>query len=83
MIMSWWDVFQAIAEGVSIVPSCLWRIRDRSTVTSPKMVLKVKGRVPFRWMPALALPCRRWRTNSWSAFSMRARKSRRWTWSPA
>ena len=29
-MVSWWDVFQAIADGTSIVPSCLWRIRDRS-----------------------------------------------------
>ena len=43
---SWWDVFQTVADGISIVPSWLWLIRDRSTVTSPKMVLKVKGRVP-------------------------------------
>ena len=45
---SWWDVFQTVADGISIVPSWLWLIRDRSTVTSPKMVLKVKGRVPRR-----------------------------------
>ena len=44
---SWWDVFQTVADGISIVPSWLWLIRDRSTVTSPKMVLKVKGRVPL------------------------------------
>ena len=43
---SWWDVFQAVADGISIVPSWLWLIRNRSTVTSPKIVLKVKGRVP-------------------------------------
>ena len=49
---------QALAEGTSIVPSRLWLIRDRWTVTSPKVVLKVKGRVPRRWMPAPALPCR-------------------------
>ena len=29
-----------------MVPSCLWLIRDRWTVTSPKVVLKVNGRVP-------------------------------------
>ena len=51
---SWWDVSQTVADGISIVPSWLWLIRDRSTVTSPKMVLKVKGRVPRRWMPAPA-----------------------------
>ena len=43
---SWWDVSQALAEGTSMVPSCLWLIRDRWTVTSPKVVLKVNGRVP-------------------------------------
>ena len=64
MIMSWWDVFQATADGTSVVPSFLLRMRDRRTVTSPKIVLKVKGRVPLRWMPALALPCRCWRTSS-------------------
>ena len=57
-MVSWWDVFQAVADGTSIVPSCLWRIRDRCTVTSPKVVLKVWGRVPRRWMPAPPLPCR-------------------------
>ena len=62
--MSWWDVFQATAEGTSIAPSFWWRMRDRWTVTSPKIVLKVKGRVPRRWMPASALPCRCWRTSS-------------------
>src|SRR3954452_15966873 len=46
--MSWWDVSQATADGTSVVPSFLWRIRDRGTVTSPKVVLKVKGRVPRR-----------------------------------
>ena len=51
MIVSWWDVFQALADGTSIVPSCWWLIRDRCTVTSPKVVLKVWGRVPRRWMP--------------------------------
>ena len=61
---SWWDVFQTVADGISIVPSWLWLIRDRSTVTSPKMVLKVKGRAPRRWMPAPALPYRCWRTSS-------------------
>ena len=43
---SWWDVSQALAEGTSMVSSCLWLIRDRWTVTSPKVVLKVNGRVP-------------------------------------
>ena len=43
---SWWDVFQAVADGMSIVPSWLWLIRDRSTATSPKVVLKVKGACP-------------------------------------
>ena len=43
---SWWDVFQALAEGTSMVSSCLWLIRDHWTVTSPKVVLKVNGRVP-------------------------------------
>ena len=47
---SWWDVSQALAEGTSMVSSCLWLIRDRWTVTSPKVVLKVNGRVPRRWM---------------------------------
>ena len=28
---SWWDVFQTVADGISIVPSWLWLIRDRST----------------------------------------------------
>ena len=37
---SWWDVSQALAKGTSMVPSCLWLIRDRWTVTSPKVVLK-------------------------------------------
>jgi len=37
---------QAAAAGTSIVPSFLWTIRDRWTVTAPKVVLKVKGRVP-------------------------------------
>ena len=55
---SWWDVFQTVPDGISIVPSWLWLIRDRSTVTSPKIVLNVKGRVPRRWMPAPPLPCR-------------------------
>ena len=41
-------MLQTVADGISIVPSWLWLIRDRSTVTSPKMVLKVKGRVPRR-----------------------------------
>jgi len=40
---SWCDVFQAVADGISIVLSWLWPIRNRSTVTSPKIVLKVKG----------------------------------------
>src|SRR3954463_8141705 len=31
-----------VAEGISIEPSRLWRIRERWTVTSPKVVLKVK-----------------------------------------
>ena len=44
---SWWDVSQALAEGTSMVSSCLWLIRDRWTVTSPKVVLKVNGRVPL------------------------------------
>ena len=35
---SWWDVSQALAEGTSMVLSCLWLIRDRWTVTSPKVV---------------------------------------------
>ena len=43
---SWWDVFQALAEGTSMVSSCLWLIRDRWTVTSPKVVLKVNGPSP-------------------------------------
>ena len=64
MIASWWDVSQAVAEGISIVPSWLWLIRDRWTVTSPKIVLKVNGRVPRRWMPAPPLPCRCCRTSS-------------------
>ena len=61
---SWWDVSQALAEGTSMVPSCLWLIRDRWTVTSPKVVLKVNGRVPRRWIPAPALPRRFCRTSS-------------------
>ena len=32
--------------------SCLWLIRDRWTVTSPKIVLKVNGRVPRCWCTA-------------------------------
>ena len=43
---SWWDVSQALAEGTSMVSSCLWLIRDRWTVTSPKVVLKVNGPRP-------------------------------------
>ena len=60
---SWWDVSQALAEGTSMVSSCLWLIRDRWTVTSPKVVLKVNGRVPRRWIPAPALPRRFCRTS--------------------
>ena len=82
-MVSWWDVFQAVADGTSIVPSCLWQIRDRCTVTSPKVVLKVRGRVPRRWMPSPSLPCRCWRTSSWSAFSIRTWNSRRWISRPA
>src|SRR5208337_76759 len=70
VMCSWWDVSQALAEGTSMVSSCLWLIRDRWTVTSPKVVLKVNGRVPRRWIPAPALPRRFCRTSSWSAFSM-------------
>ena len=51
---SWWESSRRLAEGTSIVPSCLWLIRDRWTVTSPKVVLKVNGRVPRPWMPAPA-----------------------------
>ena len=62
-------------QGTSMVPSCLWLIRDRWTVTSPKVVLKVNGRVPALIRRGFAAAVRR--TSSWSAFSMRARKSRR------
>src|SRR5208337_938090 len=55
VMCSWWDVSQALAEGTSMVSSCLWLIRDRWTVTSPKVVLKVNGRVPRRWIPAAVL----------------------------
>ena len=60
---SWWDVSQALAEGTSMVPSCLWLIRDRWTVTSPKVVLKVNDRVPRHWIPAPALPQQLCRTD--------------------
>ena len=52
--------------------SRLCLIRDRLTVTSPKVVLKANGRVPRCGDTSAGFAVAVRRTSSWSAFSIRA-----------
>ena len=43
---SWWDVFQTVADGTSIVPSFLWLIRDRCNGDLAEGRLEGEGSCP-------------------------------------